>query len=89
MVRNYPLLTGQLQVASMDVDGKRFLNQLNRDYKLEGSIGFLDASSNPLEWSTGNTYDVACGHSWVRRKRCVLSAEAESVHLVVVNRQRS
>ena len=73
----------------MNVNGKGFLNQLNRDYKLEGSIRFLDSPSNSFEWSTGNTYDVACDHSRVRRKRCVLSPEAESVHLVVVNRQRS
>ena len=84
----YLQLPGQLQIASMNVNGKGSLDQLNRDYKLKVSTRFLDPPPDPLERATGDTYDVACGHRRMRRNRCVLRTDAEGVYLLVIHRQR-
>ncbi len=72
----------------MNVDGTRPLDQLNGDHKFEVPTRFQDPPSDPLERATGDTYGIACGYGRMRRKRCVLSADAESPHLLIIYGQR-
>ena len=78
-------LPRQFKIAGVNVDGKRSLDQLNRHYKFKVATRFLDSPSDALERATGDANDVACGHSRMRRKGCVLRSDAEGVHFLVVH----
>jgi hypothetical protein len=79
-------LSRQFKIASVNVDGKRSLDQLNGHHERQVSTSFLNPSSYPLERASSNTDGVACGYRRMRRKRCVLGSDAEGVHLLIVYR---
>ena len=81
-------LSGQFEVATVNVDSKRPLDQLNGDHKFQVSAGFQNPPSYSLERPTGDTHGVARGYGRMRRERCVLGADAEGEHLLIIHRQR-
>ena len=69
----------------MHVDSKGPLDKLNGDDKGEGSARLLYPPRYPLEGATGDGDDVARGYRRMRRKRRVLRADAEGVHLLIIH----
>ena len=54
--------------------------------KVEGSARVLYLPRHPLEGTTSDGDYVARGYRRMRRKRRVLRADAEGVHLLIIHR---
>ena len=72
----------------MHVDGKGFLDELDGDNQLQVAFILLYMSPHAAKWTTGDRDRIPRAYGRVRRKRCVLRADPEGVHLLFVHRQR-
>ncbi len=77
-------LTRQLDVRGLNVNGKRFLDQLNCDNECQIVPILLHTSFNSPKRTTCNANCVARARKRAGNKRCTLGPNAESVNLVIV-----